>query len=91
MLLDSRKKNKYGVGISTVFKIFDHFLYQEGQDHSVWPWHTYHQMLLDSRNKNIYGLGVGISTVFEIVGHFLYQRGTGSLSMVTNFTPSSAT
>jgi hypothetical protein len=31
-------------------------------------------MLLDIRNKNIYGLGVGISTVFEIFGHFLYQE-----------------
>jgi hypothetical protein len=30
-------------------------------------------LLLDTRNKNIYGLGMGISTVFEIFGHFLYQ------------------
>jgi hypothetical protein len=48
-------------------------------------------MLLDTRNKNIYGLGVGISRVFEIFGHFLYQGETGSLRMVINFTPSSAT
>jgi hypothetical protein len=32
-------------------------------------------MLLDTRNKNIYDLGVGISTVFKIFGHYLYQRG----------------
>jgi hypothetical protein len=30
-------------------------------------------MLLDTRNKNIYGLGVGISTVFKILGHFLFK------------------
>jgi CRISPR/Cas system CMR-associated protein Cmr3 (group 5 of RAMP superfamily) len=48
-------------------------------------------MLLDTRNKNIHGLGVGISTIFQIFGHFLYQKGTGSLRMVINFTPSSAT
>jgi hypothetical protein len=30
-------------------------------------------MILDTRNKNTYGLGVGISTVFEIFGHFLFQ------------------
>jgi hypothetical protein len=39
----------------------------------------------------MHGLGVGISTVFEIFGHFLYQGRTGSLHMVINFTPSSAT
>jgi hypothetical protein len=93
MLLDTRKKNIYMVGIPTVFKIFDHFLYQEGQDHSVWSWPTYmyHQMLLDTRKNNIHGLGVGISTVCEIFGHFLYQRGTASLNMVINFTLSFAT
>jgi hypothetical protein len=36
---------------------------------------TYHQKLLDTRNKNIYGLGVGISTLFEIFMHFLFKRG----------------
>jgi hypothetical protein len=30
-------------------------------------------MRLDTRNKNIYGLGVGFSMVFEIFGHFLFQ------------------
>jgi hypothetical protein len=39
-------------------------------------------MLLDTRSKNIHGLGVGISTVFEIFGHLLYQGGTESLRMV---------
>jgi hypothetical protein len=29
-------------------------------------------MLLDTKNKNKYGLGVGISTVFEIFSHFLF-------------------
>jgi hypothetical protein len=42
-------------------------------------------MLLDTRNKNIYGLGVGISMVFEI---FLVSRGTGPLRMVMTFMPS---
>jgi hypothetical protein len=32
-------------------------------------------MLLDTRNKNIYGLGVGISMNFEIIGHFLLKGG----------------
>jgi hypothetical protein len=30
-------------------------------------------MLLDTRNKNMYGLGVGILTVFKIFGHFLFK------------------
>jgi hypothetical protein len=30
-------------------------------------------MLLDTTNKNIYGIGVGISMVFEILGHFLFK------------------
>jgi hypothetical protein len=30
-------------------------------------------MLLDTRNKNIYGLGVGISTVFKILGYLLFK------------------
>jgi hypothetical protein len=42
-------------------------------------------MLLNTRNKNIYGLGVGISTVFDIYGHFLYQGGTGPLRMVMTY------
>jgi hypothetical protein len=36
---------------------------------------TYHQMLLDTRNKNISGIGVGILMVFEIFGHFLFKAG----------------
>jgi hypothetical protein len=34
-------------------------------------------MFLDTRNKNMYGLGVGISTVFEIAEHFLFNGGRG--------------
>jgi hypothetical protein len=30
-------------------------------------------MVLETRNKNMYGLGVGISTVFENFGHFLFN------------------
>jgi hypothetical protein len=30
-------------------------------------------MLLDTRNKNIYGLGVENSMVFEILRHFLFK------------------
>jgi hypothetical protein len=30
-------------------------------------------MFLDTRNKNIYGLGEGISTVFEIAKNFLFK------------------
>jgi hypothetical protein len=30
-------------------------------------------MLLDTGNKNIYGLGVGIATLFKIFGHFLFE------------------
>jgi hypothetical protein len=32
-------------------------------------------MLLDTRNKNIYGLRMGISTVFEIIRNFSYLGG----------------
>jgi hypothetical protein len=53
-----------GVGISTVFQIFGHVLFKGGTG----PFHMamtyYHLMLLDTRNTNIYGLGVGISAVF---------------------------
>jgi hypothetical protein len=57
-------RNGLGVGISTVFKILGHFLFQVGQDHPIWLLPTYHQMSLDTRIKDIYGLGVGISLVF---------------------------
>jgi hypothetical protein len=48
---DTRNKNIHGlgVGISTVFKIFGHFLYQGGQDHSVWLLTLHHHLLLDTR------------------------------------------
>jgi hypothetical protein len=64
------------VGIETVLEIIGHFLFTRERlwYHLTLYGHdqpTYHQMLLDTRNKNIYGLGVGILTVFEIFGHFL--------------------
>jgi hypothetical protein len=78
MLLDTRNKNMYGLGmgISTVFKTFGHFLYQGKQDHSVWSWPTVTYIPSDATwHKNIYGLGVGISMNFEILGHFLLKGG----------------
>jgi hypothetical protein len=48
-------------------------------------------MLLDTRNNNIYGLGVEISKVFEILGHFLFKRGTVTLNTVMNYIPSDET
>jgi hypothetical protein len=45
------------VGNSTVSKIFGHFLFKGGWNHPVWSWPSYHLMLLDTRNKNIYSLG----------------------------------
>jgi hypothetical protein len=63
------------VGISMVFEILGDFLFKGGRDYYALSWLTYHQMLLDTRNKNIYSLGVGISTVFEIFGHFLFKLG----------------
>jgi hypothetical protein len=65
-------RNGLGVGISTVFKIFGHFLFQEDGTTTYCHKLLYHQMFLDTRNNNMYGLGVGISTVFEILGHFLF-------------------
>jgi hypothetical protein len=35
-------------------------------------------MFLDTRNKNMYRLGVGISMIFKILGHFLF-KGDGSI------------
>jgi hypothetical protein len=46
-------------------------------------------MILDTRNKNVYGLWVSISTVFEIFGNFLL-KGAGSLRMVMTYIPSDA-
>jgi hypothetical protein len=34
------------------------------------PVSTFHQMFLDTRNKNMYGLEVGISMVFKIFRQF---------------------
>jgi hypothetical protein len=50
--------------------------------------YIYHQMLLHTRNKNMYGLGVGISTVFEKCGHFLFKGGgSGPPRMFMTYTP----
>jgi hypothetical protein len=51
-----------------IFGIFGRFLFQ-GMD-----LHT-HQMSLNTRNKDKYGLGVGIAMVFEVLGHFLFKKG----------------
>jgi hypothetical protein len=56
------------VGISTVFEIYGHSLFQG--DGSI-----YHEMFFDTRNNCMYGLGVGISKILEILGHFLFQGG----------------
>jgi hypothetical protein len=46
-------------------------------------------MFLDTRNKNMYGLGVGISTVFEIAEHFLFKGGGAEPpNMVMTYIPS---
>jgi hypothetical protein len=68
-------KNTYQLGVSTVFEILGHFLFKRGWNHRVRLSLAYHQMLLDTRNKNIYGLGVGILLVFEIFWHFLLGGG----------------
>jgi hypothetical protein len=57
------------VGISTVSKIFSYFTFL-GVGLTQGSWLTYHWMLCNTRNKNIYGLGVGISTVFKIYSYF---------------------
>jgi hypothetical protein len=45
-------------------------------------------MLLDRRNKNMYGLEEGISTVFEKFVHFLFNEGRYNPRMVMNYIPS---
>jgi hypothetical protein len=60
------------VGISTLFEIFMHFLFKRGGDHPVWSWPIYHQMFPDTKDTNMYGLGVVIS-----FGHFLFMGGGG--------------
>jgi hypothetical protein len=56
MSLDTRNKNIYGLGlgISTVFKIFGYFLFNERWAHPLWSLPTYQLIPLDTRNKNIY-------------------------------------
>jgi hypothetical protein len=36
-----------------VFEILGHFLFKGGRDHHVLSQFTYHQMLLDTRNKTV--------------------------------------
>jgi hypothetical protein len=45
-------------------------------------------MFLDTRNKNMYGLGVGISTVFEIAEYFLVKGKAEPPHMVMTYIPS---
>jgi hypothetical protein len=54
MSLDTKNKNKYGfgVGISTVFEIFGHFLFNRGGGTTPCG-HDLHT-ILGTRNKNIY-------------------------------------
>jgi hypothetical protein len=56
----------FGVGISTVFEIFEHFCFR-GME---LPRNVMNHQI---RNKNMQDLRVGISTVFEILEHFLFQ------------------
>jgi hypothetical protein len=89
MLLDTRNKNIYslGVGISTVFEIFWHFLFRGGWDHPYTPSDVHTQ----TKNiKNMYYLGVVISTIFDILGHFLFRGWVGSPRMVMTYIPSNA-
>jgi hypothetical protein len=70
---DTRIEDMYdlGVGISMVFEILGHFLFEGDRTiqygHAL---HIYLYMFLDTRNKNIYSLGVGILIVFQIFSNF---------------------
>lgn len=72
--LDARNKNIYvfslRVGISTVFKISDHFLFQGNQDQPRGLWPTYQLMCHHARNKNIHCLGNRIPIVFRDIWSF---------------------
>jgi hypothetical protein len=67
MFPDTRNKNIYGswVGISTVFKILEHF---QSNGDGIIKFRVVmisigrYQILLDTRNNNIYGLWLGISS-----------------------------
>jgi hypothetical protein len=60
-----------GVGIWTVIEIIMHFLFKRRRpwEHFVSSWRTYYQMLLETRNKNIYGLGVGSQWFSSYLGN----------------------
>jgi hypothetical protein len=65
---DATRNKIYGlrVGISTVFKIFGHFLFK-GYGTTLYGHDLQcHLMLLDTKNKNIYCLGVENSTLLMI-------------------------
>lgn len=74
--LDARNKNIYvfslRVGISTVFNISDHFLFQGNQDHPRGLWPTYQLMCHHARNKNIHCLETESQSFLEIFGHFQF-------------------
>jgi hypothetical protein len=60
-----------------VFKILEHLQFQGDRTTPYSHYLNYHQMLLEKRNKNIYGLREGISTVFEIFSNFPFLGGGG--------------
>jgi hypothetical protein len=72
------------------FEILGHFLFKGGWNHYLWSGVIYHQMLLHTRNKAIYGLGVGISMVFDILGQLLFM-GDGTTPYGKTYLPSDAT
>jgi hypothetical protein len=49
-------------------------VYFRGRHHSVWSWPSYRQMLLDTRNKNIYGLGVSMFFFFRYFDNSCLRR-----------------
>jgi hypothetical protein len=65
-------------------------LFKGGRDRHVRSCLAHHQMLLDTQNKNVCGLGVGISLVFEIIwGHNSCFKGNlyPELSFLSLFIP----
>lgn len=85
MSLDTKNKNIHGsgVGISTVFMIFEYFLFLGGGDHSRGSCPTYYMMNLDTSNKNI---TVEVSTVFKMFSNFLFREGLLLLLLLLGYT-----
>lgn len=67
---DQRNKNVCDLreGISTTFKIFWDFLFLRSKDQPGISRSTHHLIPLETKNKNIYGLGVEISTILGYLG-----------------------